>query len=77
MLFRSDNIAGSYIHGIFDSCDVVKIIVKSLLKQKGLNKEVAEDFDLREYKNRQYDILASSVRNTVDIEKIYRIMGLR
>lgn len=72
-----DNIAGSYIHGIFDSCDVVKIIVKSLLKQKGLNKEVAEDFDLREYKNRQYDILASSVRNTVDIEKIYRIMGLR
>lgn len=31
--------------------------------------------DLKKYKQTQYDILADSVRNSLDIQAIYKIMG--
>lgn len=72
----SNNIAGSYIHGIFDNSDVVNTIVKILLKQKGMSTYELEHFDIEDYKESQYDILADSVRNSLDMEKIYKIVGI-
>ncbi len=70
----NDNIAGSYIHGIFDNSQVVNTIVKILYDKKGLTVEDLENFDIKEFKNTQYDILAQTVRNTIDMKKIYEIL---
>jgi adenosylcobyric acid synthase len=71
-----DNVAGSYIHGIFDNSDVVNTIVKILLKQKGMRSDELEKFDIKEYKESQYDLLADRVRKSIDMKKIYNVMGI-
>ncbi len=70
-----DNVAGSYIHGIFDNSDVVNTIVSILLKQKGMSVDELEKFDINAYKESQYDLLADSVRKSLDMEKIYNALG--
>jgi len=70
----SNNVAGSYLHGIFDNSDVVNTIVKILLNQKGMSTDELEKFDIKEYKESQYDILADSVRVSLDMDKIYKIV---
>lgn len=70
----NDNVAGSYIHGIFDNSQVVNTIVKILYEKKGLIVEGLENFDIKEFKNTQYDILAQTVRNTIDMDKIYKTL---
>jgi len=44
-------------------------------KLKGLDK-VDENFSFKEYKNREYDKLAQILRENVDIDKVYEIMGM-
>lgn len=70
-----DNVAGSYIHGIFDNSDVVNSVVNILLKQKGMNVDGLEKFDIKSYKESQYDLLADSVRKSLDMGKIYNALG--
>jgi len=72
----NDNIAGSYIHGIFDNSQVVNTIVKILYEKKGLTVEELENFNIKEFKNTQYDLLAQTVRNTLDMKKIYEILKI-
>jgi adenosylcobyric acid synthase len=72
----NDNVAGSYMHGIFDNSEFVSTLVNILKKKKGIKEESIENFDIVKYKESQYDILADSVRNSVDMKKIYQIMGM-
>ncbi len=71
-----NNVAGSYIHGIFDNMKVAGAIVKVLADYKGVQIEDTEEFDFARYKEQQYDILADSFRKSVDINEIYRIMEM-
>lgn len=71
----NDNVAGSYIHGIFDNSQVVNTIVKILYGKKGLRADELESFDIKEFKNSQYNLLAQEVRNSLDMEKIYKILN--
>ncbi|QSX06340.1 cobyric acid synthase [Sedimentibacter sp. zth1] len=68
------NVAGSYIHGIFDNSNVANAIVEMLYDRKGLNKEELEGFDINQFKNSQYDLLADTVRKSLDMDKIYAII---
>nr|WP_300095041.1 cobyric acid synthase [Sedimentibacter sp.] len=70
------NVAGSYIHGIFDNMKVADTIVQILAERKGIDLENAEKFDMKMYKESQYDILADCVRKSIDMEKIYKIVGI-
>lgn len=70
-----DNIYGSYIHGIFDSEDVVKTIVSVILKNKGLDEEAVSGLDVKAYKENQYDLLAEGIRNNMDMDLIYQILN--
>lgn len=72
-----DNVAGSYLHGIFDNSGVANAIVKILAEHKGISLEEINEFDYDKYKESQYDILADSVRNSIDMDKIYKIMGIK
>lgn len=70
------NTYGSYIHGLFDKEDISKVIIKSLLKSKGLSAYDIKTFDINSYKESQYKKLADEVRKSLDIEYIYKMMGV-
>ncbi len=71
-----DNVLGTYIHGIFDSTEVCTKLVKMILEKKGLfNIEISDPIDYEQYKQIQYDKLADLLRNGLDMNKIYEILG--
>lgn len=73
-IINRGNVYGTYIHGIFDSEDVAGAVVKALFEAKGLDATKVSAFDMDEYKEKQYDILADGLRKSLDMELIYRIM---
>lgn len=74
-----DNIWGTYVHGIFDTADVVARIAEALAKRRGIDIKSVRAFDMDTYKQKQYDMLADAVRKGMDMEAIYKIVedGLR
>ncbi|MDD6763147.1 MAG: cobyric acid synthase [Clostridiales bacterium] len=69
----SGNVYGTYVHGIFDNEEAVKVIVEALMERRGIDYSDIDSFDMRLYKQRQYDILADTVRNSLDMKTIYDI----
>ncbi|GFP77672.1 cobyric acid synthase [Clostridium fungisolvens] len=68
------NIMGTYIHGIFDGCMFREYIINKLREKKGLHYKKASNYEsLRES---ELDKLADIVRNSLDMDKIYEIVGL-
>ena len=70
------NIYGSYVHGIFDAPGIADTMIRALCRKKGVDDKAIEVFDPEEYRNRQYDLLAEAVRSSMDMDYIYRIMGI-
>ena len=73
-LQEKGNVYGSYIHGIFDAPGVSDEILRAICTQKGLDFAALGTFDLQEYKERQYDLLADAVRGGLDMDLVYRII---
>lgn len=71
-----ENVYGSYVHGIFDREGVADTMVRALMSKKGLDVSETESFDMKRYKEEQYDKLADEMRAVLDIEAIYRVMGI-
>ncbi len=69
----SENVCGCYIHGIFDSDEVSEALVRLLCKRRGVEFNSAAESRF-EYKQRQFDILADAVRQSLDMELIYNIL---
>lgn len=68
------NVYGCYVHGVFDKPEAAGGLVRALLKQKGLDHEDIRAVDLEEYKNQQYDKLADIIRESLDMDAVYRIL---
>ena len=73
-LVSRGNVYGSYIHGIFDAPGIADAVVKALCIRKGIDFTQVGTFDLAEYKERQYDLLADAVRAGLDMDLIYRVL---
>lgn len=72
------NVYGTYIHGIFDSGGIAHRIIDVLAERKGVSLGKNEDApDYRQFKEMQYDILADMIRENMDMEAIYKMMGMR
>ncbi|MCI1931914.1 MAG: cobyric acid synthase [Clostridia bacterium] len=71
----SENVFGTYIHGIFDSQDMIDGMEAMLCKIKGIEK--GKEFDYQSYREKQYDLLADNVRKSIDLDLIYEIMGMK
>lgn len=69
-----DNVYGSYVHGIFDNENMISGIIKALAARKGLDYSQLQISDYKKYKNEQYDKLADILRNSFDMDKIYKII---
>ena len=71
------NIYGTYIHGIFDKKEIAKCVIVSLCEKAGKKIDINELLNYHEYKEMQYDKLEKALRESLDIDKIYKIMGLK
>ena len=69
----SGNVYGSYLHGFFDSEDCRKAILSALSERKGVLLK-AEIFDLKAYREHQYDLLADGIRGSLNMRQIYQIL---
>ncbi len=67
-------VAGTYIHGLFDSADFTRSLLNRLRQRKGLAPLADTAFDYRQYKSNQFDQLAAAFREHVDMAAIYRIL---
>ena len=73
----SKNVCGTYVHGIFDSEEIVTAVVQALAKKKGVADQLGSAVDFAAFKEQQYDLLAEGLRKHLDMERIYRIMGIK
>ena len=70
-------IAGTYLHGIFDSEDFINAFVRGLKTSNNIS--ISEDELLEkvyEYKDREYDRLAKIFEENIDINKIEEILSI-
>ena len=67
------DVYGSYVHGIFDKC--ADKIVKCLCDKKGIDSTKIKSIDMAELKEREYDRLADMVRESLDMDLIYKIIN--
>ena len=67
------NVAGTYVHGLFEDGSLTKNLCSALLSKKGICAEALTQ-DYAAFKESQYDLLAAEVRKALDMEQIYRMM---
>ena len=73
-----ENVAGTYLHGIFDNKEFCDRFVQMLCDRKGIamQKDNLAAMSYQEYKQREYDKLADVIRENMDMDYIYKIIGL-
>ena len=69
-----DGVFGTYLHGLFDSGELTTALADWLLERKGLDKSAMTLENHQDYQDRQIDILADAVRQSLDMDAIYNIM---
>ncbi|WP_350454856.1 cobyric acid synthase [Slackia heliotrinireducens] len=69
-----NNVYGTYLHGLFDTQESAQALVSSLLAAKGLDAGALQALDMAAYREEQYDILADTVRESLDMDLVYRIL---
>ena len=69
---QQGNVYGSYLHGFFDSAACREAVLRALCEKKGLPHIAA--FDLKAYRQQQYDKLAQAMRTNLDFALIRDIM---
>ena len=70
------NAAGSYLHGIFDEEDFRDALLQIICERKGIAYTKGHSKTYQEYKEEQYDLLADGIRASVDMDKVYKILGV-
>ena len=68
------NVFGTYLHGLFDSGELTAVLADWLLRRKGMEPSSVQVETHRAYQERQLDLLADTVRNSLDLSAIYRAM---
>ena len=71
---QKENVYGTYVHGIFDKGDIAETIIKALAKRNNVN---ITNIDIKSYKDikeAEYDKLADTLREFMDMDKLYGIM---
>ncbi len=66
---------GTYLHGIFDHDAFRRALLQVLADRKGISLSQSE-ISYAEYKEQQMDLLADALRASLDLDAIYRIMGI-
>lgn len=70
----SGNVYGTYLHGLFDTGEVTEALVRELCRRNGISYEERTPVSHNEYAQKQYNILADGIRESMDMDKIYDMM---
>ena len=65
---------GTYLPGLLDSGEMTERIAELLAEKKGIPVDRREPVSRRAYAEKQYDILADTVRQAVDMKRIYGLI---
>lgn len=68
------SVYGSYLHGIFDGKEIASRMVEILARRKGISLNGSKSFDYAAFKEKQYEELAGTLREHMDMDYIYSIM---
>lgn len=68
LILQEGSCIGTYLHGFLDNPSVIEYILKDKVKKE------SKTFNLEDFKERQYDLLAEHIRKHVDLPKLYEIM---
>ena len=69
-----DDVFGTYLHGLFDTGELTTAMADWLLVRKGLDPSNRRLETHQEQQEKQIDILADAVRQSLDMDAVYRIM---
>ena len=68
-------VCGSYVHGLFDEGDLAWKLVKMLADKKNVTLEALQSgFDYKKFQEAQYDLLADTIRQHMDMDFVYSIL---
>jgi len=72
---KDERVIGTYFHGIFDNMAFTLHIVNMLRKAKGIDMMTGSSEDYKSHKEKEYDRLAQVLRESLDMDSIYRIIN--
>ncbi|WP_055070418.1 cobyric acid synthase [Clostridium massiliamazoniense] len=73
---KDKKVYGTYIHGIFDSLEFTNKILNNIRKEKSIEvNENKEYLSFSELKEKEYAKLSNILRDSLDMEKIYKIIN--
>ena len=68
------NVFGTYLHGLFDTGELTEKLAVFLAERKGVEIPRVKPETKEAWQSRQYDLLADTVRDSLDMAAIYRAM---
>lgn len=72
---ESENIFGTYVHGILDSTDFREYLLNKIRVKKGISKRKSPVYE--GFREEEINKLADIVREALDMKKIYEIINLK
>ena len=72
----SGSVFGTYLHGLFDSGELTAKLAAFLCARKGIELTQTSLLSMENYRQEQFDLLADGVRNALDMDAVYRTMGI-
>ena len=70
----SGNVFGTYLHGLFDSGELTERLAEYLCTRRGIDAAAYRPESRTAYREGQYEKLAKCVRESLDLESVYRII---
>jgi adenosylcobyric acid synthase len=70
------NVLGTYVHGFFDSGEMSQKLLSIIYEKKGISSSVPQIEDAWAHQNKELDKLADVLRQSLDFEMIYEIIGI-
>ena len=81
VLFNTQNVYGTYIHGFFDKKEIADSVITKLAEKKGLSlsditsvNDGKKVMDYSSFKEKEYERMASILRENLDMEAIYAML---
>ncbi|MBN2898048.1 MAG: cobyric acid synthase [Clostridia bacterium] len=71
------NVFGTYIHGIFDDIQFTRNFLNIIRREKGLDDVESQVKDFEAFKDNEYNKLAEVLKASLDMDKIYEIIGVK
>ena len=76
MISANGRALGTYVHGLFNSYALRRALLGQLADWKGVELPPPSDTGGQLSRDGEYDKLAQTVRNSLDMELLYRLTGL-